>query len=233
MLLNATPKLALMQISFWCRVSQPFRCHGERIMLNAIARLVAGLRSKKAQTAFEEAVAQAEIDWTPPAIRPIDARSIIGDWLNHCGLAKTREQDVEFYLEAFHDQQLNYRDIRKRGMPLSSDERKAIGRRGKSIVTAEFVDTLNDAGLQNPLLSAEMIARPASYRCHSAKDLARLAAHDVRANLMPSESLAGPCDAARLAAGRDFDPDKAPLLPLPQCTHPDQCCCIYRASLGD
>ncbi len=48
----------------------------------------------------------------------------------------------------------------------------------------------------------------------------------VMVDVIPSNMLAGPCEACRTIGDASFLPDHAPAFPLLDCTHPDQCACM-------
>ena len=49
----------------------------------------------------------------------------------------------------------------------------------------------------------------------------------VPVTFLPSAMRAGPCEAAKLAAGMTLDSTTRHLPPFDDCSHPDQCACMF------
>lgn len=54
---------------------------------------------------------------------------------------------------------------------------------------------------------------------------------EMKALFHASNMAAGPCPHAAQIDGKLFDPATAPIPPFEDCTHPDQCACMYQARL--
>lgn len=152
--------------------------------------------------------------------------------LRRSGRANFRPQDIEFYHAAFLSERLNWRDIRKIGQRLTSEEVRALGENPRTILTREFVDTLNEVGRDSPTESGSLICCYMNNLLQSRRRLlAQSAAGIDHATLMPSEMLAGPCAKASQLRGVVIPHDRIELLPFDECDHPDQCGCLYRSHL--
>lgn len=77
----------------------------------------------------------------------------------------------------------------------------------------------------------QALAREAHIRAHN-KQKADLAGMGLFAKFSPSDMQAGPCPRAASYKGRVFLPSEMEITPFPDCTHPDQCGCMYQAKLG-
>lgn len=64
------------------------------------------------------------------------------------------------------------------------------------------------------------------------KDFAQWQAMGLFAEFHASPMAAGPCSAAAALDGKRVTPGSARVTPLADCTHPDQCGCMYQAKLG-
>ena len=146
------------------------------------------------------------------------------------GLSLARDEDVAFYRRAHDAGKLNYRDVRKIGATLSADEKKAVGITYRGSLTREFLDTLNEHGLSDPEMAAQMIAQPAANLIASAKSIraARMAGID-KFKLRPSNMAAGPCACARAVTKKALPVKDVEPVPFPDCSHPDQCACRWQS----
>lgn len=160
-----------------------------------------------------------------------DARGNLAIALRRARLTREREKDFDFYWGAYLADELNYRDIRKRGRHLSAEEKRERNIAFRGIISAEFLDTLNSAGLADPLLAADVITALARNFCHNAGHLWQLAAVGLLAKFRMSNMAAGPCDRAQAFNNELFDPEVAPVPPLEDCPHPAQCACMYQGDL--
>lgn len=64
------------------------------------------------------------------------------------------------------------------------------------------------------------------------RDLAKFADLDLFAEFFASNMAAGPCPRAAALHGRRMPASEAPVPPLPECTHPDQCGGMYLSRLA-
>lgn len=62
------------------------------------------------------------------------------------------------------------------------------------------------------------------------RDLAKAAEMDLFVEFLPSNMAAGPCPRAARIGSKRFRPEEAPLPPFDDCSHVDQCGCMYRAT---
>jgi len=113
--------------------------------------------------------------------------------------------------------------IRRFGTRLTKEETRALGLRANTIVTQQFAALLTDDGRRDPWLSADTLARMINTGMFSAHYLIE---PKLRLALRLNDNAAGPCQQARSlppgAQAGDCD-----MLPLRDCSHPDQCFCSY------
>jgi hypothetical protein len=166
--------------------------------------------------------------WTPPTIKAVDPVSIVREALQQSRLVNSRESDVAFYVDAERDEELNGRDTRKRGTALSAPEKAERGIRYRGILTHQFLDTLTDEGLLDPVEAGWIIANTIRSRIDSARQAAQAEAYKMAVELIASNGAAGPCFYAGKYHGKKWEPSRAPLLPVESCAHPGQCFCIYK-----
>lgn len=161
-----------------------------------------------------------------------DPQRIISDWVVESGLTKERDKDIDFYVAAYRDGRLNFRDIRKRGAPLTKEEKAVLGIRYRGVLTREFVETLNEDGLRDPEISAQLIAQPASHRLSSSQDLRRKTEVGIElVRFQFGHMLAGHCSYSKQMDDKRVPIAQAQPLPSPACEHPDQCGCRWQAWL--
>lgn len=155
---------------------------------------------------------------------------LVGRAVTLSGLSKGRPEDIEFYLAAMRSGKLNGREIRKIGRQLSKDEKAGLGIKFRGIVTANFIDTLNDKGLADPENAAWVIASHASHLVSSAADLHDKACGGIeRVKFRYGHMAAGHCGYSRDMDGRTIPINEAEPLPAERCKHPDQCGCRWQA----
>ena len=189
------------------------------------------IRKLLADFCRQPGVAEAESAWVPPT--RLDAGDVVAASVLHSGLTKGRPEDVAFYVEAWREGVLNFRDVRKRGTPLTAEEKRALGVKGRAILTREFVETLNESGLADPEMAAQMIAAPAAHRASTANNL-----HQARQAGMEQEKFrfgqtaAGHCSYSKRMNGKVVRIDEAVPLPALDCKHPDQCGCRWQSHIG-
>lgn len=72
---------------------------------------------------------------------------------------------------------------------------------------------------------------PESSRDANRRDLAQIGRMGLFAEFHASNAAAGPCSASARLDGKRYRPGTAPVPPFDDCTHPDQCTCMYQARL--
>ena len=160
----------------------------------------------------------------------LDPREHIQHIVMTSGFTKERPEDVDFYVRAYESKRLNPRDVRTFGTLLTPEEKAAIGVPANTIIAREFVATLNERGLADPDEAALRIARSSAHRCHVATSLLKMRQGGVElARFRASAMAAGPCAHAAKQDGARIAIDKAAPLPFDDCSHPEQCGCIYQA----
>lgn len=148
------------------------------------------------------------------------------------GFSKCRPEDIEFYVEAHRSEGLDPRSIRKRGTLLTKEQVKTRDIAFRGHLTEEYLATLNDDGLSDPVGAAWVIVRHANSLICCAKDLKRT--RDANIDLVrfrASNMAAGPCPKAAALNDQRITIDKVEIVPFEECTHPDQCACLYQAWL--
>lgn len=161
---------------------------------------------------------------------PPTAAELIAAAVKESGLSKARPEDIEFYQAAFLEGALNWKDVRKRGTPLTAHEKKVFGISFRGILTREFVDTLNDKGLLDPVDAGHHICAPAANRIVTVRQLQQFSAAGIEiVRLRASVASAGPCPHAAALGDRRIPIDRAQPVPFDACLHPDQCACMYQA----
>jgi hypothetical protein len=167
-------------------------------------------------------------DWAPKT-----EAEIIRDRAIRSGLTKNREEDFAFLIAARHAGAFGGPSLRKFGTPLTAEERKALGLTGRAVCTREFVDILSEAGLKDPEHAAHALMSTANSALVAERDLAKLATFgpEMKALFRASQMAAGPCPRAAQLDGKIFEPGEADIPPFADCTHPDQCACMYQARL--
>jgi hypothetical protein len=161
---------------------------------------------------------------------------LIAQAVRASGLSKARPEDIEFYVQAHRAEELNWRAIRKRGNPASPGRKQRLGVEYRGILSNEFLDTLNETGLLDPVESANTICRYACGLISTAASIVR--ARDAGIDLFrfrASNMAAGPCPKAAALDEARIPLEQIELIPFPECTRPGQCACLYQAwlSIGD
>lgn len=166
------------------------------------------------------------MDW------PATPAKLIGRSAVQSGLSRNRPEDIAFYVQAYLDDPMSFHHVRKRGTPMPRAETKSMGIAFKGILTREFLDTLNDDGLADPIYADHLITRVASNWIHCLKRLnnAKMAGI-TKFEFLPSQMLAGPCPKAALLAHTQIGIGAVDLVPFDDCSHPGQCACMYRSVL--
>lgn len=171
---------------------------------------------------------------TQPAERvPQSEAEIIRDRAVRSGLTKNREEDFAFLIAARKAGAFGGPSLRKFGTPLTPEEREALGLTGRTVFTREFVDILSEAGLKDPEHASYVLMSTANTAINVEAKLSELASFgpEMKALFRASQMAAGPCTRAAQLDGKLFDPCEAAIPPFADCTHPDQCACMYQARL--
>lgn len=167
---------------------------------------------------------------------PTQADDVIAYAVRLAGLVNGNPESLGFYRAAFADHPANfvsYVDLRKRGDLLDKDALKRLGLRGNVKLSAQFVATLNEHGLADPLQSAGVIGLTISNAICSRRDLDRKAEAGIElTKFRASNMAAGPCDHAAKLDNARIRLSDAELLPFGNCPHPDQCACSYQSWLA-
>lgn len=161
----------------------------------------------------------------------LDLDALITERVVRTGLCKGRESDIRFYIDAYHAGRLNGRDLRKHGTPITAQQKRDLGISYRGILTEEFLDTLNDAGLADPEQAAWTITSSSSCAISNAANLVAISEMGLYAEFNASNMAAGPCPRSAKVDGMRYRPEKAPIPPFEDCGHVDQCACMYRATL--
>jgi len=152
--------------------------------------------------------------------------------LTRSGLANVRAEDIAFYRRALDAGKLNARDVRKMGNPISADEKRALGISYRGILTKEFLDTLNDRGMADPMMAAQIIGRTALSTISSGKSLRSSQEAGIEmVRFRFGGMAAGHCSFSRKMDGKRVPIGEAETLPAKSCEHPDQCGCRWGAWL--
>lgn len=162
---------------------------------------------------------------------PSDAE-LIGRALQQSGLSDARQEDLEFYEAAARDGALNGRDARKRGRALTKQEKADLGISYRGILSAEFIETLNANGIADPEGAAWQICSHAGQLLRSRDQI--MEASDRGISLLrfrASPMAAGPCPKAAAQNEGRIPIGAAQITPFEQCTHPDQCACMWQSWL--
>lgn len=177
----------------------------------------------------------------PPAFREAHFRprfrdAIIMRSLELSGVAHSQPKDVAFIVAAIgHLMFWSALDIRRHGTRLPKERLREIGMRPNAHCTQEFLDILNEQGIRDPMLAADIIAgvlRAGANWLITVRPWMRGERND-KLWFCESNFAAGPCDAAAQLTGVRATKDTALPLPLRECTHPDQCGCRYYSARSD
>lgn len=161
----------------------------------------------------------------------VDIERLIGDRVLRTGLTKGRPEDIQFVIEAHRAGKLLGDGLRKIGAGLTAEQKRSRGISYRGILTAEFLEILSEAGLQDPVQCAWVIGSSVTKAVQNAETLQRIGHADLYAHFMASSMAAGPCARAALLDGKRFKANQAPLPPFKECGWPDQCGCMYRGTL--
>lgn len=193
-------------------------------MLGAIRSLINRLAPKQSA------------DWSTPPLLPAtkhqwpSEEEIITRGVIESGLTQGRISDVQFYLSAHRAGRLLFGQLRKFGTPITKDEKTAAGIRYRGVLSAEFVATLNEMGLSDPLEAAQYLAFPIQSRLGSLSYLKACEANGSQVVFMASNMAAGPCVRAASLDEQTLEPSPELITPFGDCPHPDQCGCNFRGT---
>lgn len=164
--------------------------------------------------------------WTGPTDRELIGRALR---IAAC----TRNGALPFYLDLYRETSfVPYKDLVRAGPAISREEKAAVGAKTRAIVGRDFFDTLDAVARRFPIDAAVRIANAINVGMRARERLAIVEAVEPGGlvDLIRSTGPAGPCRAvcetpatARARA--------ASLLPLVDCSHPEQCFCMYAAKL--
>lgn len=123
--------------------------------------------------------------------------------------------------------------LRRLGDRLGKDDLRALGVRGNSIVTRQYIDILNASGLANAMLAADDLAMIINVGACSGGDI--LSQSDARGFLkfLPGSENFPACPVAEMRGTILVHKSDATLLPLQGCSHPGKCWCRYRHPATD
>lgn len=168
-----------------------------------------------------------------PTCPPVDIEGLIEERVRRTELTKGRPQDIEFVIEAHRAGKLLGDRLRKIGTALTAEQKRSLGISYRGILTAEFLGTLSEAGLKDPVQSAWVLGLSVTAALGNAENLQRIGQADLFAHFMASPMAAGPCARASALDGKRFRAGLAPLPPFEECGWPDQCGCSYRGTLTE
>lgn len=172
-----------------------------------------------------------------PDLRPLEGYSetpshqllreaAISRALRICGVSHCRDSDFTQVAEATRNVEwITGLHIRRYGDKLSKDEVKSAGARGNSIISRQFMDILNDAGRDHPMLAADILANSINLGIASGAYLADRAGEPLE--FFPSNMASGPCSRSAMIGNCTIARSEADLLPLEGCDRIDQCACRY------
>lgn len=122
--------------------------------------------------------------------------------------------------------------LRRYGTRMSADDLRANGMRGNTICTHEFLQVLSPIGRQDPLESAHHIMSRIGARHQGIRRRGEYLDHGFQmVEVIPNNMAAGPCQACLTLAKKPIPATEAPLGPLDECPHPNQCRLWTRAIL--
>lgn len=121
-------------------------------------------------------------------------------------------------------------DLRKAGVRIDKDGLKARGLRTNVILTFECWELLTPKGQRDPIAAAQFILSAYMGRLHWRNGIGRAQHAGVKeVRIVPNNMAAGPCGACLLLSTRTFAIQEAPVCPLKECPHPDQCATRFRS----
>ena len=122
--------------------------------------------------------------------------------------------------------------LRRYGTRMSADDLRANGMRGNTICTHEFLQVLSPIGRQDPSESAHHIMSQIGARYQGIRRRGEYLDHGFQmVEVIPNNMAAGPCQACLTLAKKPISSTEAPLGPLDECPHPNQCRLWTRAIL--
>lgn len=142
--------------------------------------------------------------------------------------------DEAFFLAFFATHDLSaqrlHMTLRKSGETIGFEELKE-NNLGRIALGRDFYNALNKRGMADPVEAAGSITRLVLKNIISsfeAQNLRDKIGANVPAKLMPSNMAIGPCERATEEGSRsNLTLADAGPLPFDDCTHPDQCACLY------
>lgn len=146
--------------------------------------------------------------------------------------AVTHETDevLNLYADLFSGgSHVSYREVIRLGRLLSKDEKSALGITTKAHVGTDFVNSLNERGLSDLSVASVKISGSCNQAIHSHGQLRECEQIDVKVRLRASNGAVGACSKASSLNLKPVLARDADILPFADCTHPDQCFCVYQA----
>lgn len=167
-------------------------------------------RVRRLQLSPEERVPVSSLASAPVAGRPTSIE-VLRRILVSSGLSWARPEDVDYVIKSF------------KARKLAREMWKA----------PEYLAMLNEAGRSDHKEAWHATVRPCHHAlaCERDLDQARKAGIDT-VKLRASNMAAGPCPKAAALDGAKIAIGRAELLPIEECTHPDQCACLYQSWIG-
>jgi hypothetical protein len=157
--------------------------------------------------------------------------------IERTGLMINTGQEVAFILQA--KQQLgylHYKNLRMFGEPLPPHAVKALGLRGNTRISREFLAVLSEQGLSDILHAGHVIAHSIEKALHTLRDLRQIFEVGGAASQVifrASVTAAGPCAPAGEFDGQTMPIMTAPILPMSDCDRPGECCCLLQFGMPD
>jgi hypothetical protein len=146
------------------------------------------------------------------------------------GLTNGRLEDVLFYVNAYQSGNFDWRRVRSFGTLFTSLEKKSAGISYRGKITREFLETLNTAGMLDPVEAGNEICSAAIHRIASMRDIARAKDAGIgRLRFRASKMAAGPCDRAAALDDQKIPISEAEPLPFLDCRNAGQCGCLYQS----
>lgn len=124
--------------------------------------------------------------------------------------------------------------LRKHGQQLTKDELRALGLRANTILSRECLDILTPSGREDPIHTTQAIVSALLNKRAAKQSLANgshLFDDGSRIQVYANNTAAGPCPSCLALAEKPVPRSMAPMGPLLDCPHPDQCVLRYRSLL--
>lgn len=189
-------------------------------VIRAAARYIFGQKGPVARPAYDP-----QPTFMPHPLPSVVQAATVQRALSVAGVTNDSVETVAFY-ERQASSFIDYRELRKKGRLLNAEEKRALSIKTRAHVGDEFARTLNDRGLADIQEAAARVAFALNAQRQSVTDISRRAsAGSSYVRFFASNMAAGPCAPAANLGGSVMPLERAPLLPLEGCSHPDQCAC--------